>query len=53
MNNINLSELGNVDYIPKDRSLCENCINWDICPYTYVCPSLDRLIKFEEENQEL
>lgn len=53
MNDIKLSELGNIDYIPNNRNLCSFCIYWDECPYEYVCPSLDRLIKFEMENGEL
>ena len=53
MNDIKLSELGNIDYIPKKRSLCTECIFYEECPYDFVCPSLDRLIKFEMEEGEL
>lgn len=53
MDDIKLSELGIVDYIPEDEKLCVKCVHWDECPYDYRCPSLKRLIEYLKENGEL
>ena len=53
MNDIKLSEMGNIDYIPEDRSLCAHCVFYDECPYDHECPSLIRLMEYEAEHGEL